>query len=227
MGGARILALLLSLLLIVLLVQVAAAHRVRHTIERLVHRLASDFESEGVDYWVDFGTLLGIVRDRRAIMGDNDADVCILDTPENHERVQRVVRRMGGRWLDWGAYRVYGDFETVHADIYVVKDRETSYENPTGDIADKGLILPLRKQRVELGGQVVLLTLPNDAHGLLQHRYGQGWRLPRRTWRSLYFDTLEEEWWKKDWWRLTCLTITVAALTLLFIAMQRYINARS
>ena len=31
-----------------------------------------------VDYWVDFGTLLGIIREQDIIFGDNDVDVVLV-----------------------------------------------------------------------------------------------------------------------------------------------------
>jgi len=136
--------LLLFIALCVLLTQTAATYRVRYTTENLLKSTAPNFE-EGVQYWVDFGTLLGFTRDRRAILGDNDGDLCIPDTLQNHEKVRRALAPLAGEWLNWGAYRVYGDFRTVHVDIYLVEETATSFKVATGEVVDKNLVFPLRQ----------------------------------------------------------------------------------
>jgi phosphorylcholine metabolism protein LicD len=40
-----------------------------------------------INYWVDFGTLLGIIRENDIILYDNDVDICLVDTPELHEKM--------------------------------------------------------------------------------------------------------------------------------------------
>ena len=72
----------------------------RRTIRNLLIKLINEFEKENVKYWVDFGSLLGMMREKDIILGDNDGDVCILkDDKENTEKVQNIVQRMGGKFF--------------------------------------------------------------------------------------------------------------------------------
>src|SRR5215213_3066884 len=52
--------------------------RRRDALRRVVPAVASILDAHGVDYWADFGTLLGIRREQDIILGDKDADVSVL-----------------------------------------------------------------------------------------------------------------------------------------------------
>ena len=151
---------------------------IRRTIRNLLIKLTHEFDQEGVEYWVDFGTLLGIMREKDVIIGDNDGDVCVL--PSNKEKVERVVTKMGGRYFDWGAFRVYnGD---IFIDIYVVNEDSSDYKNI------EKYINPVQKETVSLGGHSFTASIPNKPTELLEDRYGKNWRTPVYNWYFLYFN---------------------------------------
>ena len=82
------------------------------------------FNKYNIDYWIDFGTLLGVIRDNDIIYKDNDVDIVIVDSKDNHEKmklVKRDIEKLGFKLVKetWSAYRVkkYGLF----ADIYINK----------------------------------------------------------------------------------------------------------
>lgn len=52
---------------------------------RLLHMSADLLEGQGILYWIDYGTLLGVYRDGRPIPWDPDIDLSIL--AGDHERV--------------------------------------------------------------------------------------------------------------------------------------------
>jgi len=45
------------------------------------------FNQNDVDYWIDFGTLLGAVRDKDVIDWDLDGDISYVYTPEQHSKI--------------------------------------------------------------------------------------------------------------------------------------------
>jgi phosphorylcholine metabolism protein LicD len=45
--------------------------------KRLLSDTVSILEKNGIKYWLDFGTLLGVIRDKELIAWDHDADICI------------------------------------------------------------------------------------------------------------------------------------------------------
>jgi len=56
----------------------------------------------------NIGSLLGIMLEKDVIFGDNDGDVCILESNKvNTAKVRNIVKKMGGRYFEWGAFRVY------------------------------------------------------------------------------------------------------------------------
>jgi phosphorylcholine metabolism protein LicD len=55
----------------------------------LLKNVAQAFEKHGVTYWLDFGTLLGIVREGRILPWDDDMDISIFE--EDREKVENIV----------------------------------------------------------------------------------------------------------------------------------------
>jgi hypothetical protein len=181
-----LLIILLVIALVVLVTKLYTLYDQRERIRRLFIDLTKNFENEGVIYWVDFGTLLGITRDGDIIFGDNDADVCIYDTKENRHRVEKVVKSMGGEYLDWGAYRVYDN--KLFIDIYIVKETESEFKVPTGEVIHRSLVEPVKSQNCKIGSVDVQLSLPNDVYKVLENRYGQTWHVSKRKWYTMYID---------------------------------------
>src|SRR4051794_3315081 len=60
--------------------------RRQRALRRIVPRICAILDRHGVDYWADFGTLLGFHRDHDVIRSDKDADLCIMS-----EEQARVV----------------------------------------------------------------------------------------------------------------------------------------
>jgi hypothetical protein len=112
--------------------------------------------------------------------------VFTTNTPENKSRISAVVNAMGGEYLNWGAYRVYNN--GVFIDIYVIKETSSEFHSPTGEIVQRTLIEPVKKQQCVIGSRTVKLTVPNDVHGVLENRYGLNWRVQKRKWYTLYID---------------------------------------
>ena len=52
----------------------------RTALRRLVPGVCAVLEAHGIDYWCDFGTLLGLYREGDIIRGDKDADLGILES---------------------------------------------------------------------------------------------------------------------------------------------------
>jgi len=165
----------------------------------LIRRL----NDNNVQYWTDFGTLLGIMRDNDIIIGDNDADICIVPTKENIEKCEKVVNQMGGEYLDWGAFRVYSYGRFV--DIYIPtiedkedkekdkedKEKEKQYKNPTGELIDVNDIHPIEKKQVDIGGVIVNVSMPSNIEVVLEKRYGD-WKKTKRNWSNFHFDPEKE-----------------------------------
>jgi SAM-dependent methyltransferase len=142
----------------------------------------------GVEAYLNYGALLGAVRDGAMIAHDSDTDVCYLsrhtspaDIIAESYRIQRVLLERG-----WNLLRMSGgdiklllplsDGRSCHIDIFVAfRVGETFYQlgNRSGRLPDSA-ILPV--STITLHG--VDFPAPADPEAMLSFIYGPGWRTP-------------------------------------------------
>jgi len=145
-------------------------------------------EGCGLEAYLNYGALLGAVRDGAMIAHDSDTDVCYLSHAESPAdlilesyRIERELRRRG-----WTLLRMSGgdiklllplsDGRQCHIDVFVAfRVAGTFYQlgNRSGQLPESA-ILPL--STIELHG----FTFPAPAHPeqMLAFVYGPGWRVP-------------------------------------------------
>jgi phosphorylcholine metabolism protein LicD len=139
----------------------------------------SAFNKHKVVYWVDYGTLLGIVRENDIIRHDNDVDICMLDFEDNHSRVRKAIKSLGNKYSytyrSWGAYRVhrFGGFAFV--DIYITEEKDGMYIDGTGKIPKKLVGTP-----TTIKWKGVDVPVPEKTHDALVWRYGKDYMTPKR-----------------------------------------------
>ena len=65
------------------------------------------FDKHNIRYWLDFGTLLGIVRENRILPWDDDMDISILedDRQKVHDLVMPEIKKL--------SYRVYSRYHHI------------------------------------------------------------------------------------------------------------------
>ncbi len=157
----------------------------RAALRRLVPGVCRLLEVNGIDYWCDFGTLLGLYREGDIIRGDKDADLGMLESQrprlmalasafaaDGYEltdrggRSRRVIRIYDTRT------RYYVDVYPYRADGALLRSAVTS---PQEDIPAALVARPVTASF--LGATV---RVPEDIEGVLHHRYGPAFRTPRR-----------------------------------------------
>ncbi|WP_134767254.1 class I SAM-dependent methyltransferase [Nocardioides sp. 1609] len=142
----------------------------------------------GVAAYLNYGALLGAVRDGAMIAHDSDTDVCYLSTRASPAevvlesyRIERVMRERG-----WNLLRMSGgdiklllplsDGRQCHVDVFVAfRVDGVFYQlgNRSGSLPDSA-ILPL--STIELHG--VEFPAPARPEEMLAFVYGPGWRVP-------------------------------------------------
>lgn len=160
--------------------------RRRAALRPLLRDACEVLDSHGVEYWCDYGTLLGLVRDGDLILGDKDADLCLLE-----DQKQRVLaaadsfRARGYRLTDRGGaaqrlLRVLDTRTPFYVDIYPYRREGATLvsllDSPLEDIEAR-----LVERRSRLAAFGTTLPVPAEAEALLLRRYGPGWRTPRRN----------------------------------------------
>lgn len=144
----------------------------------------TNLNKNNVDYWVDYGTLLGIVRDKDIIKHDTDVDICLIQEPELPQKLIQTVKDMGRNYHleyhPWGAFRIIktGPFSKQYwADLYLITtDREKNlYIDPTGKIPTE-----LVGNKQEIFWQNIPVKVPEKLHETLVWRYGKNYLTPQR-----------------------------------------------
>lgn len=157
----------------------------QRVLRRVVAAVCRVLDEYDVDYWCDFGTLLGLYRDGDIIGGDKDADLCILASEKprimtlagEFARQGYVLTDRGGRSRK--VLRVHDRRTWYYVDLYeFVPDGDllrSAIASPQEDIP--AALVANRARASFLGAPV---RVPADIHAVLMHRYGPRFMTPRR-----------------------------------------------
>ena len=156
----------------------------RRALRRCLPDVCRVLNAHGIDYWCDFGSLLGYHRDGDVIWGDKDADLCILASEKEKVLPLAAAFAAAGYWLtDKGGdarklLRVHDRRTGYYVDIYPYATDGEMLRSvlSAGDDVPARLVAP----RVEvpfLGGTI---RVPRDVEALVSYRYGPDYRTRRR-----------------------------------------------
>ena len=156
-----------------------------------VHEL---LERRGIVHWLDYGTLLGAVREGELIPWDEDVDFGILATDvaavrELKPEIEAAGHRLDDSWYPHVLRIQLSRANTIHVDLFVWEERDgllMHRADSTWDwpgMQDRVAFSPAHLQPTE---EVVLAGRPYPApsppHEFLRlHRYGDGYLTPRRA----------------------------------------------
>lgn len=180
-------ALALAALLIVVLLGITPIIDARR--QRALRRTLVDvcqlFEAHAIDYWGDFGTLLGFHREQDIIPSDKDVDLGILASEK--ARVMALKDAFASRGYDLTdrggragrLIRIIDRRTRYYADVYQYApdgDQLRSLSiSPEEDIPAR---LVARRVRVPFLDTTMLV--PEDVVAVLRHRYGPSFATPKR-----------------------------------------------
>ena len=156
---------------------------------RLLRRLdglIDDLRAAGVDPFVCYGTLLGLVRDGRLIPHDDDADLAYLsahehpaDVARESRAIERALRARGHSVLRHSGGHLQVRFDLDGAlDHYIDVFTAFRAEGRTYlcfQVGDDALDLSRLGTLTALGRE---FPVPVEAEALLAATYGPGWRVP-------------------------------------------------
>jgi phosphorylcholine metabolism protein LicD len=143
-----------------------------------------------IKYWLDFGTLLGIIRENRLLPHDMDLDISIdskyLDTLRN---IKDKFTENFHEWID----KEYG---TTHFNIYkdnfccsisVLRQDKNQVWCTGWDEENESMFqiyAPIRyfKKLDQINYKGFNYFIPNNSHKFLEYRYGKDWKIPNPNW---------------------------------------------
>lgn len=158
--------------------------RRQRLLRRCLIEICDVLNAHGVDYWCDFGTLLGYYRDQDVIRSDYDIDLCLLAEERSTLIALAPAFKTRGYTLNDSngttklVIRLVHDRSGYFADMYIYRPDGPTARSTFRSVED--IPLGLVSDRVSvtfLGGTI---RVPRDIEPVLVHRYGPGFRVPRR-----------------------------------------------
>lgn len=168
-----------------------------------IQKIFDELEKEGATVFIDFGTLLGIIRDQKLIEYDKDIDFGIyFDDRFSAEDLDRVMSRLGLK-----KYRYFSYYEepteitytngVTHIDFF--RHREEAgdsivyvfYRNPDYSYPSNVHYTPLQMHHAGIPGlkkiQVgeLKVNIPVNELEYLESTYTKDWRIPDPNWTYL------------------------------------------
>jgi phosphorylcholine metabolism protein LicD len=145
------------------------------------------FNENDIDYYIDFGTLLGIYREKDIILDDNDVDICVFDSSEFHEKIPKIKKEFKKKNLvikkqTWSAYRVFYPPFRYFCDIYLVRKDGDIIRDPVTPKSDIPISLVGNKRIINWKG--IDVKCPEKLHELLVFRYGDDYMVPKRGFKG-------------------------------------------
>lgn len=161
----------------------------------LLYNTCCALNEENIEYWVDFGTLLGIYREGNPILYDNDIDICIINLTT--DKVNRLAKNLENRHIYFNQeyinkiYRCRNNNSFVlfnkhygFSDLYINKiDKENKmYISPTGEKCNISMDLIGIPQ--DYKWKDIYIKVPQKIHETLVYRYGNDYMTPRPFFRG-------------------------------------------
>jgi len=159
--------------------------RRRAALRRLVPNVCAILEAHQIDYWADFGTLLGFRREADIIISDKDADLSIM--AQEKPRIVALAPAFAAAGMQLNAHggrsgrvlRILDARTRYHLDIYLYTREGTvlrsELHSPNEDIPAE--LVERRRSAAFLGGSI---RVPENVDAVLRYRYGDGYLTPRR-----------------------------------------------
>lgn len=183
--------------------------------EKMLREVTTILEENGVEYFLDAGTLLGIVRENRLLPWDDDLDLAITEEFESKILSLKLCFALRGYRLRVKRYqRDVGPFKAGAVRILKVATRkfflfndlrlmDILVKHPLGDdlcwtegskkIVLKSIPRKFYDESKEIEFQGKSYTAPKDTDNFLVHHYGEDWRTPVTEWNFLEDDRCPKE----------------------------------
>jgi len=180
--------LLILLFIYYIIYLIRTRHSMKYHIRYLLTQTCKALNNANVEYWIDFGSLLGIYRENDIIEGDNDGDICIIG--ENKEKMKKVKEELNKlniklyREKTWDAYCCkykYFHNSSIHGfiDIYInkINKENDTYIGATG--VNSNISKKFIKNTKKYKWNGIYINVPEDINGTLIWRYGEDYMIPK------------------------------------------------
>ena len=147
---------------------------------------------DGLDWWLEFGTLLGLYRDGKIIDWDYDLDVGINEeslTQENIDKIKSKSKEFGfvykNIWSDGQHKLIYSSTNFLFCDFWVFRKNENNIMIPLSPITPTSHHEDFTKEKDILIVNDKNYFIPKNIKEFLTIRYGPSWNMPIKGRKSL------------------------------------------
>lgn len=165
---------------------------IRTMLRNLLIKTVPILNDNNIEYWIDFGTLLGLHRDKDIIIGDTDCDICIWKKDEDKIRpilqsFAKSNRNITFREYDWGAFRIILWF--FYIDIYKADIDESTKMViiPSSFTTPLYLLDTFETLELPIHNTTIKIRQPTKWEKLLEFRYTENWKKRLHKWWLGYF----------------------------------------
>lgn len=161
---------------------------IRH-MEDLLIDIVKEMDEHNILYWVDFGTLLGLIRDGGIIPWDNDVDLCIMK--EDAHKLELIKESLVDKGYHWdgttgfgekhnGLFRINTSSTNLNtADIYYWNEKNGTMIGECFEPDQFTFPFELIEEFVFIDFKGIKIRAPKRYEELLTIRYGD-WKKPVR-----------------------------------------------
>lgn len=179
--------------------------RLRRNGQELLAKVVRALEDVGVEYYVYWGTLLGIIRDDRFIASDDDIDIMVNRNSLRMHRDELVKHLLNDGFRFSHLVKTSTKilcctftFHKVHVDLFCFDETKDGagivfdwvYENPSVSYAGRdqssthSLIMPSCKPGKIINFLGVQCRVPSRPEETLACAYGPQWKVPISGWKT-------------------------------------------
>src|SRR5262245_58467624 len=166
-------------------------HYRQQILRRCFRDVCDVLNEHGVDYWCDFGTLLGCYRENDIILRDYDVDLCMMvDQRQKVSALGDAFRSRGYTFRDandttYRVIRIFDNRSRYYVDLYhYTPDGEWARSPYRSEEDVPARLVANRTTGTFVGGPV---RVPADIPSLLLYRYGPDYMTPRRGDRGVAY----------------------------------------
>ena len=191
----KILLYIILLYFVFLVIAISIRKIIQNNLRNLFMKSIPIFNDNNIEYWVDFGTLLGVHRENDIIIGDNDCDICIWEKDEDKIRpiLQELENSNSNIYFeeyDWGAFRIfYQGLIPVFMDVYKCKldNKNNMVIIPSARDTPINLLYNFEIVQLPFYDTTIKIKQPVKWYELLNFRYTKSWKKQLHKWYLGYF----------------------------------------
>lgn len=147
---------------------------------------------EGTDWWLEFGTLLGLIRENKIIDWDNDLDIGVTEESFTQEKIKNIEKKCSEFNFSFvyiektKLYKIiYGPKNYLFCDIWVFQRLENGIMDAVSSITPA-----IHEERFTINKETLSFNnktyfIPTNTNEFLTVRYGPNWKNPMPGIKSL------------------------------------------